>query len=53
MSDSYYERDGSTGDDVGDPALTGRSGGEWISLLDVDWDNGAIAWRPLCRHGSS
>lgn len=54
VSDGYYEPAGSNAGDAGDPALTGRpGGGEWISLLDVDWENGAIAWHPLCRHTSS
>lgn len=28
-------------------------GGEWISVLRVDWVRGRIRWQPLCRHGSS
>ena len=35
---------------VGDPA---KSGGAWISVLQVDWAARTYAWQPLCRHGSS
>jgi hypothetical protein len=28
-------------------------GGEWISVLDVNWETGEIEWRPLARHSSS
>ncbi|HWQ15283.1 MAG TPA: oligogalacturonate lyase family protein [Roseiflexaceae bacterium] len=52
VSDGYYEPAGVAGP-AGDPSLTGDDGGEWISLLRVDWEAGALAWRPLCRHGSS
>jgi hypothetical protein len=34
----------------GDPK---RHGGNWISVLRVDWAAGKYDWRPLCRHGSS
>jgi hypothetical protein len=27
--------------------------GQWISVVDVDWDGGKLEWRPLTRHGSS
>ncbi len=30
-----------------------RSGGAWISVLQVDWAAGRYDWLPLCRHGSS
>lgn len=43
VSDGYYEEGPS--DRPG--------GGEWISLLRVDWERGTLAWQPLCRHGSS
>lgn len=46
VSDGYFQRDD------GAPSSTAR-GGEWISLLDVDWQRGAHRWTPLCRHGSS
>jgi hypothetical protein len=41
VSDGYYE----TAED--EPGQ-----GRWISLLDVDWDQGTIQWTPLCRHQS-
>jgi hypothetical protein len=52
VSDGYYEPEGAAGAG-GDPSLGGERGGEWISLLHVDWEAGALAWQPLCRHGSS
>ena len=27
-------------------------GGEWISLLKVDWDQRSIEWQALCPHES-
>ncbi len=30
-----------------------RFGGEWISLLAVDWQKRRLRWTPLCRHCSS
>jgi Tol biopolymer transport system component len=54
VSDGYYEAGDASGATSGDPALSSRpDGGEWISLLEVDWQQGTIAWQPLCRHGSS
>lgn len=32
---------------------TERWGGDWISRLDVDWDNRTIDWTALCRHDTS
>lgn len=52
VSDGYYEPEGAGGAG-GDPSLGGSGGGEWISRLTVDWEAGAIDWRPLCRHASS
>lgn len=52
VSDGYYEPDGDAGAG-GDPSLGGAGGGAWISLARVDWERGAVHWRPLCRHGSS
>jgi oligogalacturonide lyase len=52
VSDGYYEPDG-VEQRGGDPSLGGAGGGEWISLVDVDWERGTLNWRPLCRHGSS
>jgi oligogalacturonide lyase len=34
----------------GDPA---KSGGAWISVLQVDWAARTYTWQPLCQHGSS
>ena len=34
----------------GDPK---RFGGNWISLVRVDWAAGKCGWMPLCSHGSS
>jgi hypothetical protein len=42
VTDGYYE----TADDP-------PGNGAWISLLKPDWNNRAIDWRPICRHGSS
>ncbi|HEY3333398.1 MAG TPA: oligogalacturonate lyase family protein [Capsulimonadaceae bacterium] len=44
VSDGYYIQHG-------DEAASGC--GEWISLLNVDWNAGSIEWTPLCRSGSS
>jgi hypothetical protein len=30
-----------------------KSGGDWISVLKVDWAAHTYQWQPLCRHGSS
>ena len=43
VTDGYYEE---PDDPPGDC-------GAWISLVDVDWERGALEWTPLCRHGSS
>ena len=43
VSDGYYEEEGDKD----------TSQGNWISRVDVDWDNGKAAWSPLCRSGSS
>ena len=40
--DGYYRADGD-GDDESN----------WITRLDVNWEKREIAWKPLCRHGSS
>ncbi|WP_455620416.1 oligogalacturonate lyase family protein [Eisenbergiella sp.] len=42
VSDGYYRENDS-----------GAWAGEFISLLRTDWENGALNWTPLCRHGSS
>jgi oligogalacturonide lyase len=52
VSDGYYEPQGASGSG-GDPSLGGSGGGEWISVLRVDWEQCEIAWRPLWRHASS
>lgn len=43
VSDGYFQTDA-------DPA---GGCGAWLSLQRVDWSTGAVAWTPLCRHGSS
>ncbi|MBN8216816.1 MAG: PD40 domain-containing protein [Spirochaetes bacterium] len=43
VSDGYYQ-------EADDPEARG---GAWISLQEVDWGKGSVAWTPLCRHGSS
>ncbi len=43
ISDGYYEEDGDED----------RSGGDWISRIDVNWENGTARWSPLCRSSSS
>jgi oligogalacturonide lyase len=30
-----------------------KSGGSWISVVQVDWKAGQYEWHPICRHGSS
>ena len=40
--DGYYRTE-SDGDDESN----------WITRLDVNWEKREIAWKPLCRHGSS
>jgi hypothetical protein len=52
VSDGYYEPEG-VEQRGGDPSLGGAGGGEWISLVDVNWECGMLTWQPLCRHGSS
>jgi hypothetical protein len=42
VTDGYYEQSD-------DPP----GHGAWISLLKPNWNTRTIAWRPLCRHGSS
>jgi len=32
------------------PGEAGHGKGEWICLMDVDWEKRKIDWRPLCRH---
>ncbi len=32
---------------------SGRSSGDWISMVVVDWSARRYDWLPLCRHGSS
>jgi len=44
VSDGYYFE---AGDD------TSKWGGAWISVQDVDWESGRVAWTPICRHGSN
>lgn len=43
VTDGYYEEDGDKG----------KWGGDWISRLDVNWDESDIKWAPLCRNSSS
>ena len=43
VSDGYYEEEA---DKV-------SPGGDGISLIEVDWENGSARWSPLCRHSSS
>ncbi len=43
VTDGYYEEEGDLQNGSGD----------WISHLDVNWDDGKIAWTPLCRNNSS
>ena len=40
VSDGYYHT----------PGEAGKKRGEWISLLDVDWERRSVDWHPLCRH---
>jgi oligogalacturonide lyase len=35
------------------PDEAAKSGGAWISVLQVDWAARAYIWQPLCQHGSS
>jgi hypothetical protein len=28
-------------------------GGRWITLIDIDWSDRRLAWRPIVEHGSS
>jgi hypothetical protein len=48
VSDGYYQDPSPV-----EPGDTHRQSGHWISLQRVDWENRAISWVPLCRHGSS
>ena len=52
VGDGYaeYDADGTPLTDSTPPA--GKRA-EWISRLDVDWDNRTIDWTPLARHRSS
>ncbi len=43
VSDGCYEEEG---DMV-------KGGGDWICMIQVDWDNGVAHWVPLCRNLSS
>lgn len=43
VSDGYYEEEDDRKTD----------GGDWISLVDVSWENGVARWFPLCRSSSS
>lgn len=43
VSDGYYQT----------PATAEGGMGKWIALLDVDWEGGRIAWRPLGLNRSS
>jgi hypothetical protein len=45
VSDGYYRQPTDA-----EPA---SFGGDWISLIDPDWQAGTLRWTPLCRHGSS
>lgn len=42
VSDGYYQT-----------PETKEGNGQWISLLQVDWNCGQIDWQPMARHGSS
>lgn len=44
VSDGYYHPDG--------VPENNNWGGEWITLLKVDWDKKTIEWQPLCQHES-
>jgi oligogalacturonide lyase len=35
------------------PGDSAKSGGAWISVLQVDWAARTYTWQPLCQHGSS
>ena len=43
VSDGYYQAEGDRK----------TSGGDWVCRLDVNWEEGRIEWRPLCRSSSS
>lgn len=43
VSDGYYH----------DADAAENEGSAWISIQQVDWQNGEINWIPLCRHNSS
>ncbi len=43
VSDGYYEEAGDRKSD----------GGDWISLVDVNWEDCTVRWSPLCRNSSS
>ncbi len=45
VSDGYYEHPQHTTSDT--------EGGDWISRIDVDWEEGRADWTPLCRNLSS
>ena len=36
-----------------EPEDAAERNGQWISRVEVDWENGTSRWIPLCRHGSS
>jgi oligogalacturonide lyase len=43
VSDGYYEEEGDND----------HSGGDWISLVEVNWEDGTYQWFPQCRNSSS
>lgn len=43
VTDGYYQ----------EPEDADQHNGQWISQVDVDWEQGTTRWTPLCRHGSS
>jgi len=49
VSDGYYETEG----DRRAIAFGETLGGDWISRVDADWEQGTCVWTPLCRSDSS
>jgi Tol biopolymer transport system component len=49
VSDGYYETEG----DRQTIAFGNTLNGDWISRVDVDWEQGTFEWTPLCRSDSS
>jgi oligogalacturonide lyase len=44
ISDGYYQADGDSVE---------QRRGQWLSLVNIDWDSKQAQWTPLFRHGAS